>query len=71
MIEGFEIRAWLLEIKKCLISANALCRPPGTLSLVEDETAGLDDKLDLEAIIQNSKNRLNRTMRLDKINVLL
>ena len=53
MIEGFEIRAWLLEIKKCLISANALCRPPGTLSLVEDETAGLDDKLDLEASIQN------------------
>ena len=46
--DGLEIRAWLLDIKKCLMSAKALCLPPGTRSLLEAVLLGRDDKLDLE-----------------------
>ena len=46
--DGLEIRAWLLEIKKCLMSAKALCLPPGTRSRLEAVLVGRDDKLDLE-----------------------
>ena len=45
--DGLEIRAWLLEIKKCLMSAKALCLPPGTRSLLDAVLVGRDDKLDL------------------------
>ena len=48
VIEEVGILAWLLDIKKWRISANALCRPPAILNLLDVEVPLLEDILGLE-----------------------
>ena len=59
----FGILAWLLDIKKCLISAKARCLPPAILNLLDVALEFLDDILGLEYTAIKNRRILLATVR--------
>ena len=59
----FGILAWLLDIKKCLISAKARCLPPAILNLLDVTLEFLDDILGLEYTAMKRYKKLLDTVK--------